>query len=449
MSIYNTVVEELLLPISDFVLKKTIMRHFKLLMKSEWWSESDLIEYQNEKLRNLITHAYSNVPYYRELFDERKLKPADIKGRGDLHKIPILTKEIIRKNFPHKIVDKNYSSKLIVPHKSSGSTGEPLQYYVSKDAYSFNIACNLRGWYWMGYKLGDKFIKISQYERPPQKQLQDIFLRTKYMSSAKLDEEKFRNFIKIFNKYNPKIIRCYPDPLYFIAKYMEKEGFKSPGNLECITTTGNVLLPNVRKTIEKQFNKKIYDSYRCEGGPNAFENPSHELYISSMEYGISEILSDSKEVLPGQKGKHVVTDLQNYAMPFIRYDSQDIVVKGTKKCPSGRQHLTFEKIEGRESDILITPSGKYIIVLHFVDYFDRFDSIEKFQIYQEAIDVFEFRLMTNNKYNSKVDNEIYDYWKEYLGPDVKIIIKKVDEIMLTHSGKRRLLIRNKNLNLGI
>jgi phenylacetate-CoA ligase len=447
MKIYNSIVEKIILPTSDIILKKSIYKHFKFLQKSQWWQYSDLVDYQNEKLKKIIHYSFNNIEYYNELFKNNKLTPNDIKSRDDLYKIPILTKEIIRGNV-NKLVNKNYPKSRIIPHKSSGSTGQPMQYYVSKDAYSFNIAANMRGWYWMGYRFGDKFVKISQYSRAKEKQLQDVFLRTKYLSSANLTDVTFENFLTIFRNFNPPIIRSYPDPLFFLAKYMEKNNIKDIRPM-ALTTTGSVLLPSARKLIEKQFGCKIFDSYRCEGGPNVFESPNHETYILSMEYGISEILSNNNQVGPGEKGRHITTDLHNYAMPFIRYDSQDIVVRGENKCKSGRELETIDKVFGRDSDILVTPSRKYLIVLHFVDYFDQFKNIKQFQVVQNKIDNIIIYLSVDDCFVEETKEKIYIYWKNYIGLDVNLAIKIVDTIEPPVSGKRRFLIRDKSIDLQL
>ena len=110
----------------------------------------------------------------------------------------------------------------------------------------------------MGYRFGDKFVKISQYSRAKEKQLQDVFLRTKYLSSANLTDDTFESFLTIFRNFNPPIIRSYPDPLFFLAKYMEKNNIKDI-RPKALTTTGSVLLPSARKLIEKQFGCKIFD----------------------------------------------------------------------------------------------------------------------------------------------------------------------------------------------
>jgi len=445
MPSYSSLIRNIILPLSDVVLRRTISKHFNFLMESQWWSKNDLKEYQNSKLRELIKYSYENVEYYNNLFKVNKLHPADIKTREDLYKIPILTKEDIRRNYPDTIVAKSYTKKLVYKGSSSGSTGKPLQYLVSKDSYSFNIACNLRGWYWMGYRFGDKFVKINVTDRPWEKQIQDRFLRTKYLAYS-YSEEDMEKIISDIKNYRPKIIRSFPDPLFFIAKFMLKNNINEI-EPEILTTTGNTLLPHIRSTIESQFGCKIFDSYRCEGGANAFENPSHETYLSSMEYGISEILFNDKEVGPGEKGRHVTTDLWNYAMPFIRYDSQDIIVKGKEKCKSGRNLMTIDKIEGRDSDILITPNNKFLIVHNFTGFFQDYEGVNQFQIRQTKIDHFIILLVVNKFFNNSHKNEIHDYWSNQLGVGVDLEIQIVKEIKMTPGGKRRFLIRDKKINL--
>ena len=98
MSLRNWIAENIMFPSGDLFINQKVYKYYKLLDKSQWWSLSELENYQNERLRLLIRHAYANVPYYKKLFQENKLKISDIKSIDDLYKIPILTKEIIRKN---------------------------------------------------------------------------------------------------------------------------------------------------------------------------------------------------------------------------------------------------------------------------------------------------------------------------------------------------------------
>ena len=450
MSSYNYLNEKIILPISDTLLGNSIYKDLKFLMNSQWWSADELKEYQNEKLRALIKHSYENVPYYNELFHSLNLSPDDIQTSNDLYKLPILTKEIIRENIKNKkIIAQNIPTKKMILCSSSGSTGEPLQYFQTKASESFNKACAIRGWYWMGYRLGDRYIKLSQNPRPKLKRIQDKVNNCLYLPVKQLTDENFNIIVKAINNYKPVIIRSYPDPLFFLVQFIIKNNIKI-NSLKAIATTGNILSKEYREKIENVFNCKIYDSYSCEGGANVSECYTHECYHSSMEYAITEILNkNNNEAVNGESGRVITTDLHNYAVPFIRYDTQDYVTKSINKCSCGKQLLSIDKIEGRDSDILVTPNGKWLIVHHFTVYFEWVDSVDQFQVIQNKIDEINILLKVNEKYTKQIESEILDYWQSYIGDNVKVKIEVVNEIPLTNSGKRRFLIRDKDIKLNI
>jgi phenylacetate-CoA ligase len=446
MSIRNRITEKIVLPISDFVLGQSVSKDLKFLLKSQWWSKEQLIEYQNEKLRALIKHAYENTGYHKEILDNLGLKPKDIQSVNDLHKLPIMTKDTVRENVNNgKLIAKNINKREMILNGSSGSTGEPLQYFITKDAYSFNIAANLRGWYWMGYRLGDKYVKLSQNPRQGIKKLQDKMNNCYYLFAQQLNDNNFSEIVKEIIRIKPKFMRGYPDPMFFLAKYIKKNKIVLPPIIT-INTTGNILFPEARNIIEDVFNCRVFDSYSCEAGANVFECSTHQGYHSSMEYAITEIVSKGNSVNKGDKGRLITTDLFNYAVPFIRYDTQDYITK-SKKCSCGRNLLEIDKIDGRDSDILQTPKGKYLILHNFTGYFEWINSVIQFQVRQDKIDNFLFLLKVNEKYSQDTEKEILKYWTEYINEDVKIIINIVNDIPLTKSGKRRFLIRSKEIIL--
>ena len=442
MSFYNWLTENIVLPLSDIALGRSISKHIKFLEKSQWWSPNELKEYQNEKLRAIIKHSYENVPYYHELFNKRKLEPTDIKTTDDLLKLPILTKEIIRKNFPHNIVAKNIPRKQMMLGGSSGSTGEPLQYYITKDAYSFNLACNIRGWRWFGFRMGDRYIKLSQNPREGfLNKLQDKVQRCEYVLSQSLTQQDIKDIVELIRKSKAKIVRGYPSTLYVLANYIKSNGITDIKPIG-LTTTGEILFPHMRQLIESQFHCSIFDAYSGEGGANVFECETHEVYHVSCEYAFTEIIDNGERLETEGKGEVVSTNFWNYAVPFIRYNVKDIAVLGNKKCSCGRGLPVIEKIEGRDSDILITPSGKHLIVHYFTGYFEWVNTVDQFQVIQDEKDKLTLLLIPNDKFNDEVKNKIQSDVSEYIGSDMKLEIRIVDDIPLTRSGKRRFVIRN-------
>jgi phenylacetate-CoA ligase len=447
----NLLTQKIILPIGDIITGQSISRHLKFLMESQWWNKEQIKDYQEMKLRKLIKHSVETVPYYNDLFKRLELKAEDIQKNNDLKKLPILTKAIIKNEGIERFTSSAIPKRDMLLSSSSGSTGEPLQFYVTKNSESILKAAAIRGWYWMGYQLGDKYVKLSMNPRSSKiKKIQDYLNRCLYLSANQLTEQEFNKIIKKIEQYDPKVIRGYPVPLFFLAEIVEKRKEIKISNLLAINTTGSTLHGDVREKIQKLFNVKIYDSYSCEGGTVFFQCESLNHYHPAEEYAISEFIEDNfTRNDPDKARRHISTDLNNYGTPFIRYDTQDYIVIGEEtKCKCGRNFLNVSKIKGRDSDILITPSGKYLIVENFVAYFEWFTSIEQFQVYQEKLNLIYIRLVVNKLFNEKIKKELVDYWISYIGYDVELKFEIVDEIKLTSTGKRRNVIRNTEIKLN-
>ncbi|MBC8490637.1 MAG: hypothetical protein H8D45_31865 [Bacteroidetes bacterium] len=129
------------------------LKHF--LNKTENWTKEQLIEYQTERLKRIINYAYEYVPYYKQLFNDNRISPADIQSIDDMQLIPPLTKEIVRERFDDltSIIYKKFDPILT---QTSGSTGTPLKLYLDRNINSARFAFFWRVWGWTGYKFGQK-----------------------------------------------------------------------------------------------------------------------------------------------------------------------------------------------------------------------------------------------------------------------------------------------------
>ena len=223
MSLNHQIAKNILLPIGDLLTGNKVKHFFEFLYKSQWWSKEDITNYQNNKLKCLIKHSVESVPYYRNLFKELHLSINDIQTKEDLKKIPVLTKAEIKSQGTNNFLSESYPRRNTLNVSSSGSTGEPLFYKTTKGAYSLNIAANLRGWTWMGFQLGDKYVKLSQNNRKSYiKKTQDWLSNNLYLETNPMIESNFIAILNKIEKYQPKVIRCYPDPLLFLARQRKK-----------------------------------------------------------------------------------------------------------------------------------------------------------------------------------------------------------------------------------
>ncbi len=446
MNIINAFSENVILPLSDLATGYRISKDLKFLLASQWWTKEKMNEYQNIQLQKLCNYCYTNVQYYYELFCDLHLKPKNIETIDDLRDFPILTKDIIKKNIANgKLISKLAKKRDMIKSGSSGSTGEPLQFYISNKSYSMNIACNLRGWSWMGYSLGDKYIKISQNPRKGiLKKTQDILNNCMYIFSQQLTISDIRRIVQTICKIRKKIyLRGYPSTLSILAEYI-KDSNIIVNNIISINTTGEILFPHLRILIESSFNCKVFDSYSCEGGATFFECKEHDHYHIASEYAITELLTDDNNLIDKEgRGEIVTTDLHNYIVPFIKYNTKDIATIKTIDCKYGIGLPTATKIDGRDVDIIKTPHGKKIVVHYFTGYFEWIDSVEKFQIIQNQLNEITLKLVPNDRMTEDKLKKITKEVTQHIGDGVHVYTILVNEIPLNKkNGKRRFVISN-------
>lgn len=445
MGLYNLICENAM-HFGDKVLGTNMGKSFDFLMKSQWWTRDEIVHYQNRRLRALITHAYVNVPFYRQRMDATGLIPSDIRSSVDLKELPLLRKEEIRENFPNGIVARNYHKSELLLGGSSGSTGQPLQYYKTKQSLGMVRAANLRGWYWTGFRLGDPYMKIATMPRNSlPKKTQDWLNRSYYVHSRSISQSDIKHILDTIRDHKLKIVRGYPGSLYILASHLESIGDHSY-HLKSIITTSEPLYPHLREKIERMFHCKIFDSYGAEGAPIIFECPTHLCYHISPEIAITEYIPDPDD---SDRMRMIFTDLTNFATPFIRYDIGDYAKPGQGVCQCGRSMTQVSALEGRDTDVLLTPSGKYITFYFFAGYFEHKQYLDFFQMRQTSYTDFVLYIVPNKHFSQDVIPEVKRDILDVMGQDVNLRIEIVDDIPLTSSGKRRFFVREKSINLNI
>jgi len=430
MSVRNILYENVVLPVSDLVTGQHVSASLRFLKKSELWTRQQIDDYQNDRLRKLIKHAVTTVPYYRDLFKQLGLTPDDIQTKEDLRKIPIVDKTIMRKEGIERFTAETVSVRKVHLCRSSGSTGEPFSFFVSKDANELNTAAKLRTWYRVGYRLGDKYMKIANGKRAGfWKRIQDIVNNCIFVYYNSIDEVKLQEILRIIENEHPMFIRSYPAPLFLLAQYRKNhnEYLFSP---KFIMTTGSTLSKEYRDEIEQAFGCKIIDSYSCEGTPNTFETITHDGYLITDAYGIIEVLDEKGENVLNGIGRVVATDLWNDSYPFIRYDTHDLVEVNNGK---------IIRIMGRESESYVTVDGIRYTVHNFSRFFlHEITSVEAYQIVKTTDESVCFRLVVSPNYSKDDAKRIIKYWSEKFRKDVKIEL--VREIPIMNNNKRLAIV---------
>lgn len=442
---YSIIAKHILYPIGETFLGTKMLRYLKELEKTQWWSLERLQELQNEKLRALIKHAYENAPYYHCLFQERGLTDKDIQTVEDLPKLPVLTKNDIRQNFAD-LIAKDSSKRKPFLNATGGSTGEPLKYYIDMEVTSISWAGMLRGWEWAGYKLGDKRTTIAGSslvtDKPTfNKRARNLIERNLKLSALDMSKERMASYTRKITSYKPKFLRGYPSAIYVFADYLREKGINSI-QPKAIFTTAEMLLPQHREVIEKQFGCKVFDQYGCyDGGLQAMECSEHCGFHISVERAIVEFVDEEKKPASvGCSGEILATDLYNYAMPFIRYAVGDVGTLAREQCPCGRGLPLMKSIEGRTTDLIVFSDGSTVPGPVLVDLFQNFQYIKQYQVIQDATDHLLIKVVTRESYTDKDTAHFLGTLKDHLSERAEIEVQFVDEIPTTKAGKWRFII---------
>lgn len=428
---------------------------YTFLQKSQWWSRGELEEYQLQQLEKLLNHAYENVPYYRRVFDERGIKPKDIKDISDLRKLPCLTKDIVRNNLPD-LIAQNYPKSTLQYVTTGGTTGIPLGFYWEKGVTSpKEWAFVWRGWNWAGYEFGQKRITlrgnvIKRFKNNDRQWWEyNPVDNALILSSYHMTEENLPQYIKKISIFRPTAIQGYPSSLAILANYLKNENLRLEG-INCVLTSSESMYHHKRETVEKYFRAKIFDHYgNSERNALIMECEQGNYHIIS-EYGILELLGkDGNSVnKEGEKGEIIATGFNNYAMPLIRYKTGDIAVHDNQRCSCGRNYSLLERIEGRTQAYFVDKTGSLISFISAdIALWDFKDKINAYQFVQ--IEPGKVVLHIDAKRNfsiSELRNIKNTFLESYALFDLKIDF--VENIRKTRSGKFRYLVQKLPVEYG-
>lgn len=422
--------EHIILPFSDLIKGEKVHYYLRQLREAEQWDEAKIHAFQEKRLRMIVLHAAKTVPFYQDWFEKNAVDPEEICSLDDLKRLPVVNKAIMRDKGMDAFASNGYPKKQRIFSRSSGSTGEPFSFYVSKMAYSVNMAAKLRTWYQAGYRLGERYMKIANGIRQSKmKNLQDRINNCVFVPFYSVNDVMLKTILDQIERNHPTLIRSYPIPIYLLAQYRNSH----PGYQFCpkhVMTTGATLPMEYRKVIEYAFGCDVIDSYSCEGTPNTYETMAHDGYHVTHAYGIIEVLDEHDRPVVNGIGRVVSTDLWNDAYPFLRYDTQDLVeVKDGK----------IKRIMGRESEAFAQGKGEVYTVHNFSHFFlHELDSVDAYQIVRHKDRHITIRIKVNEHYAESVEDVIANYWHQRLGVPVMVVC--VNEIPLMKNNKRLAIV---------
>lgn len=416
-------------------------RTYRFLKESEWWPLEQQKNFQNEQLRRIIRHSYESVPYYREVFEQKRLRPEDFQTFEDLPKLPILEKTTVRNRFADLQSRACPENRKVHTH-TGGTTGTALRLMADVETQPWQWAVWWRHRNRFGLKLEDQFIVFAGRNVVPLSNMdppiwrRNFPMRQTYVSVHHLTKKNMPCLADYLQKRRVTYYSGYPSGLYLVALHFLEEGIRLQNSPRVVVTGAETVLPHQRRLIEKAFNTELADQYGAsEFCGNISECEKHSYHVD-MEFGVIEFLPMSN--FPSNVRRLICTGFWNTAMPLIRYNIGDIVTLSDRSCTCGRQAPTVEKIDGRIESYVITPDGRQLGRLDFL--FKDTNHIEEAQLIQDDIKHLTVKLVRSAEYTNADEARLMHDIRHYLGNDISIDIDYVLKVPRETNGKFRQIV---------
>lgn len=428
--------------------RNTVPRHLGELERSQWLDPEALRALQLDRLRSLLDHAYQSTPFWRGRLEAAGFRPGDLTSLDQLQELPALTKQDIREN-AEAMTDREADGGRIMKDKTGGSTGAPLHFVRTADRDSSRVAAAIRHDRWTGWDIGERTAYVWGHprdlaaQRSWRRKLRRYLLERRIiLDTSSLSAASFAAFREQLLAFRPVVYIAYANSLYLYARYLEETGgdWHRP---QGVITSAEYLDPDRRAVIERVLGCRVFDRYGSrETGVIASECAAHDGLHLCAENLFVEFTRDGAAVAPGEKGRMLVTDLSNAAMPFIRYEIGDVgAPHAGGACPCGRGLPRMEMAGGRVTDFLLTPEGGIVSGAALTIYLiANAPGVVQAQLVQEERGRVLIRLVPDDSYGDPTHAFFAEQVPRFFGPTMVWDVEEVAEIPSEASGKHRFSI---------
>lgn len=490
----------LVLPLHERLVGRATLRYARELRWSQWAAPDDVRELQRRKLADLLRHAAAHTPFYARRLAEAGISLADLAASAGttpgsieskigtdnadapdpfalLRLLPPLSKDEIRASLGEMLWHDTPGG--LHPYNTGGSTGEPLSFYIDRRRQAYDQAARIRTHAWFGAWPGDRelFLWGSPIERRRSdrlRRLRDRLFNQRLLDAFNMSEASMERYVAEWNRFRPHALFGYPSSIARFVAFCRERGLtvwhrrpagdrraetaasrastserKAPHvdvrNLRAVFVTGEVCFPHDRRAIEEFFQVPVADGYGSrEAGFIAHQCPEGSMHITA-ENLIVEILREGRPVPAGESGEIVITHLDAYAMPLIRYRTGDHGRLIPGRCRCGRGLPLMDVVQGRSTDFLYLPDGNVRHALSIIYPLRELPGIRQFRVtqnedYSVVVDVVPASgtpTPLNGAQTGVTREAVIRRLRPVVGENVALDVRCCEEIRVVESGKFR------------
>jgi phenylacetate-CoA ligase len=415
----------------------------KRIDHQQWFAGDRLRSYQEERLRNVLRSA-SHSPYWKKIFQDYQLNTSFNNPFEELAKLPVLSKDVIKRNI-RDFYNPTIAKQKLVSRHTSGTTGGGLVFHETPLAEQECWATwwRYRQWHgitrdtWCGY-FGGRSIVPVHWNKPPFWRINRPGKQVLF-STYHLTPDTCELYLGYIRERNIRWLHGYPSMLSLFAAYLQGKNIRANGVLDIITTGAESLLPHQSETILRTFGCELRQHYgQAEGVANISECPMGNLHVDE-DYSYVEFLPIDDV---SNQYRLIGTNWSNHAFPLLRYDTGDLVTISTERtCPCGRPGRLVDEIDGRKEDYVLLPNGVKVGRLDHI--FKDLIHVQEAQFRQNHPKRVEIWVVKGQGYDEcGEESQLLLETRKRLGHDINIQIRYVNSIERTKSGKLRFVVSN-------
>ena len=405
---------------------------------SQWWEPARILFYQLSQLRSVLAHAAETTPFYKNRLESTLVKSDNDLNLTDFRQIPILTRSEFQ-----EAGDSINSTAIPASHgpahsiRTSGSTGQPLTLKGTQVTRTYNSALNLRSHLWHRRDFSQKSLSFRTLK--PGEPSTRFFAWGPAVDPAESVKvsmaQPASNLLEIMKVEDPAYIQLHPSVLRELLYISREQGYQ-PANLKEVSTLGEILYPELRERCARQWNVQVTDSYSCEEfGLLALQCPEYPHYHVQSENVLIEVLRpDNTPCKPGEVGRTVISSLNNFATPMLRYENGDMAEVG-EPCACGRGLPVLKRIIGRVRNMAILPNGERIMPNLSTGPLLNDLPIRHFQLVQKTPELIEARLVVSRPLTAAEEVALANYFNKGWQHEFNFSFVYPDEIERGANGK--------------
>ena len=439
--IYPRLLQSVLRPAYDRARARRYVERARFLERSQWWSSERIREFQWGELKKLLAHVFTSVPYLQHKYRAAGIALDDLKGWDDFRRLPPLTRAEVNAHGPD-LCSRAFKGRLL-PHATGGSSGVPTRFFRTYESYDWRLAAKDRAYSWTGWRLGQRALYLwgapigsVRWQQAVKTRAYDAVHRQLIVNTFSQSDALWQDVYARALKFRPLLVVGYVSSLQAFAIYLQRTKQTIPGVRYAIAAA-EPLHQDARRRIEDGLGVPLSNTY----GSREFMSIAAECERrEGFHIHAENLVVETRDPHRHAPSEILVTDLHNYGMPFVRYDTGDLGRVSDASCRCGRGLPLLEAIEGRALDALRTADGRTVPGEFFPHLLKDIPELAHYRVEQKSVNRLVISAVLTQPLSERSEGLLRREIGKVFGSGTVFELQPVAHIPSLSSGKRRVTV---------